>query len=60
MIGMDSIFENLRILITNAKKSLNRPYSVDTISDKNIEINNLEEDFLKLQPSEDKKRNLKT
>lgn len=49
---MDSIIENLKLLISNAKKSFSRPYSSDTITDKKSEINTLEKNFSKLQTTE--------
>lgn len=40
---MESILGNLKLIISNAKKSQNRPYSGDTIEDKRKEIAELEQ-----------------
>lgn len=42
---MEKELESLQLIISNAKKSLNRPYSIETIEDKKKEIQNLESIF---------------
>lgn len=44
---MDTALESLKLIISNARKSLNRPYSTATIKDKEQEIQILEGEFQK-------------
>lgn len=44
---MENSLEELKSLILNAKKSLNRPYSTDTVDKKKEEIEKLEEQYKK-------------
>lgn len=42
---MDQVFQRVEALVSNAKKSLNRPYSIETVEAKIAELRKLEEDL---------------
>lgn len=49
---MDKVLQSLEILLSNAKKSLGKPYTRETIEKKKLEIVNLQTDFNELVEKE--------